>query len=46
MVSERISYYERSKGLALFWLHSTLVIVLGHAAKEMLAERGNITNLG
>ena len=26
---ERISHYERSKGMILFWVHSTLVIVMG-----------------
>ncbi len=27
--SERISHYERSKGMILFWVHLSLVIVLG-----------------
>jgi hypothetical protein len=44
--SERISHYERSKGMILFWGHSTLLLFWGYAAEEMLAEGGNTANLG
>jgi hypothetical protein len=44
--SERITHYERSKGMILFWVHSTLLLSWGYAAKEMLAEGGSTANLG
>lgn len=44
--SERITHYERSKGMILFWVHSTLLLSWGYVAKEMLAEGGSTANLG